>query len=1176
MYLSKLDIHGFKSFAQKTKFELTSGLSAFVGPNGCGKTNIVDAIRWVLGEQKTSVLRSDIMEDVIFNGTKTRKPLGMAEVSLTLQNTKKILPVEYSEVTISRRLFRNGDSQYLLNKVKCRLRDIIDLFMDTGMGADSYSVIELKMVEALLSGKIDERRHLFEEAAGVNKYKVRRKEAGRKLSTVQSDLVRVQDIETEIRKNVSSLSRQAAKTRRYNKLLEELKSLEVLQIKHDFALQNKKKTEIAVTADSLKENKSRFEIELNEIEKEKDELNKKLSILDEDYRKALEEDTKINNSIAKNNQDIAVANEKLSNLNNTHERLKKEIEEAEKSSSKTTETLERTQQRVQDLLVIKEQADTELTESQAKYDDARDKVKNMRQDAASINEKILTLQNKINSFKENAQRNESRKLALEDKIADSSDEIKKINQQKEEIEKSYNDALQRKEQVKSELNSVKEKLKVSLKEKSQLQEKLEEVGNVIDDEKRELNQKIASRDFLAGLIDSAESSVLLMNSQSWQPSVEKILLAETVGTDEKFRIAVEAALGEAAQYFVVKNRDEAFAAFNLLSENKKGKATFICRDEVPKTVPPPAAPSSEQVFGWVSEIVRVDDCLRSALRGLLGRTLIAASIEQAIDYVDSGKADSAVTFNGELVGKNGIIRGGAVSSDEGIAVGKRERIDNLNIEIESKKSEIDKFEAEFNSIKEKLSSIKIHQINEQIREIENEKDRNELTITQLINKRELLDDNLILHEDNTARYSEEIDEISLEESGFHAQLSDFEESLFSAKNDYNDKQKQLRKTEEERSKLEKDVHDKDMAFVRLNADIDGLHKEIKRLEQQLLNFDELSKQRQQDLLNNKGNIKNVESQIETLKNELSNLEDEELKAKNECDFLDDKIKSLKEQIDQKNDGLYLQRKKYEKLLENIYDQDLIIGELRALLRNLLITAKERFDLDLEDSEFVPPEDFSIEECRANVSNLRSKLNLLGSVNFLALDEYDKESERLRFYNNQIDDLIKSEKILQETIFEIDQVAEDKFLETFKQVQKYFGKLFKKLFGTDGEARIVLGEGNPLEADIEIIAKPPGKKPLNIEMISSGEKTLTAIALLFSIYLVKPSPFCILDEVDAPLDDANIDRFIELIRDFSTDTQFLIVTHNKKTMEAADTLYGITMLDDGISKVVSVRLSPELV
>lgn len=1175
MYLSKLEISGFKSFAHRLKFQFTDGVSAIVGPNGCGKTNVVDAIRWVLGEQKTSVLRSDVMENVIFNGTSQRKPLSMAEVTLTLQNNKMVLPTEYSEVTLTRRLFRNGDSHYYLNKSRCRLRDIVDLFMDTGMGSDSYSVIELKMVEAILSGKPEERRHLIEEAAGVNKYKVRRKEASRKLESVQVDLVRVNDILQEVQKNVASLSRQASKTRRYNKLLEELNLVEVELIKHEYFGIRKEYLSIQETINELNEKRTAVEKQIADLDEELNKLNSQRSALEKEYRNARDNEGRIVSEISQKNQDLAVSREKLANLIGRQETLIRELDEADSSIRKLNASLESIKLRLKNSSTEREKTRNDFIAKSGKRDEYGKVLKGIRENTTFSREEMLTIQGNINQLKDAARRIESRKSGLENKIRETDKEesevLEKINEHDSELE----NAQKEKKSLEKALSLAAKNLKSAQELQSRLENESSSLKEKIISMSAELSQKNASLEFLLSLVESDETSKFLFEEKEWQSGSEMMPLAEAVNIDEKFLIALNTALGEAGKYIIVPTRKDAIAGAAMLNEHKKGRATFICRDSI---APFPGFNSKDLpkgAHGWITEIIRAEDDLRNALRALLGKTAIVENDDLALKLIKDGTADAAVTLDGRYFSRLGLVRGGSTSQKEMEFIGKQDKMAGLKKDIGKIHSALAEAEKNLVHVTSSLDNLNISELNEEYK-------RSDAGLTNCINniskiemQKELSQKKLVMIQEGNQRYQDEINEIEDESGRFNSELENLAEQLTQAEEDHRVNQSELENAESYFAELQENVRLAELADVQLAAELSNIENEAAGIEKQIENLKTSQANKREDIKLNKEAIALLQKKIENFAAELESLQVLETEAMNLCEITNASIMNLQEQFDTITGESHTIRKNFDRINESLHNADLEYNEKKSQLKSLQFRAMELHKIEIENLEFTPAEDFSLVDARAQARDLRDKLSSLGSVNFLALEEFERESQRLEFYEKQVNDLVNSEKTLKETISEINITAEKKFMDTFEDIRTNFTMLFKKLFGNEGEGDIRLADDRPLESDIIIMAKPPGKRPNSIEQISSGEKTLTAIALLFAIYLVKPSPFCILDEVDAPLDDANIDRYISLIKDFSKDTQFLIVTHNKRTMESADTLYGITMEEEGVSKVVSVRLSPEL-
>ena len=1172
MYLSKLDIIGFKSFAQKTNLRFTNGISAIVGPNGCGKSNIVDAIRWVLGEQKTSVLRSDIMENVIFNGTKNRKPLGMAEVALTIENNKNILPSEYNEVVITRRLFRSGESEYLLNNMKCRLRDIIDLFMDTGLGSDSYSVIELKMVEAILSGKGDDRRGLFEEAAGIKKYKQQRKEATKKLNDVLNDLLRVNDLIEEVRKSVNSLQRHAQKTRRYNVLNEEFRTvdtkLSMFQFKNFNAVADVLKSEIQ----TINEDKIKSEFQLTEKNNEHSKLKFNFQEVDNELNINLENEVEIEKKIGHSKQDIAVSNERLIRINDDEIRLKLEIEDIIEKLSTTASEINSTKSKINELETLAKQTTEELNNVNQEVEIFRQNTVNARNEVSQLSQNLQSAQTNINTNKSNINRSFDKKQTLENKIAQFDSEKNDLQNNIEQIDAKLENSAQKTNNFATAISEKENFLTYQKDKQNQLQTELDNCKQEISKLTNELHSKKSSYDFLHNLVDTSETAKFLLNSTEWSNAPEKLMLSENIAIDENLQNAISVIFSNYSDYFVTDNNENAQKAISLLKRENKGKAGFICIDSIPNvTVPNPI--NGDGIIGWFSEIIRTDEKIRNAVRLIFDGLLLVENSEIGLKILHSNENNvkAIVTKDGEYIHKSGAIRGGSISQGETARFGKLEKMNKINEEIGVIENGIKQYEENKNNLEQQLLQINLQDLANEIRSLENEKRDFENNIAQLKLQKNQFQNNFELIEKNCENYKNDIAEVENEIEISNQKIVELQLELEKIQVEFEEKKNNLEKVENNQKEIENKAREIEISLVRTNSDANSTVNELKRLSQQEQNYRNSIENRKLELIQNEKLRADLNLKIEHTKIELENLTKIHNEAKNKCDFLSQKKKSLKEQLDQIENEISDFRKFYDKIVENIHQKEVKLSETNTWIRNIILNFQNNYQLDISNTVIEIPENFSEEETKQTITDLKQKLQNLGSINFAAIEEYESEKERLEFLEKQVADLTSAEKTLRETIEEINQTAERNFINTFSKIRLNFQNLFRKLFNEEGEADIKFDENNPLESEINIIARPPNKRPNSIEQLSGGEKTLTAIALLFAIYLVKPSPFCIFDEVDAPLDDANVRRFLNIIRDFSKETQFLVVTHNKTTMTAADTLYGVTMQEPGISKTASVRI-----
>lgn len=1166
MYLSKLEIIGFKSFAQKTVLKFNGGISAIVGPNGCGKSNIVDAIRWVLGEQKTSVLRSDVMENVIFNGTKNRKPLSMAEVSLTLENTKGILPTEYTEVTITRRLFRNGESEYLINKNKCRLKDIIDLFMDTGLGADSYSVIELKMVEAILSGRPEERRALFEEAAGIKKYKLRRKEAAKKLETVMSDITRVQDILDEVRKNVASLARQAQKTRRYNTLMSEYKALDSSLLFHNYNLLQEKINSYQVDLTDLNKQKIKTEFEISEIQKTLAKLKEKYNITEEQYNLLIADETSLQDKIAKLEKDIAISNERLIYLSNSKENILNDIENSRKNVLKINTELQQIDNLItekQNQLVIKNENLYNLKEIR---ESIITELKDIKQQSDFANEKVFSLQSSINHLKNQQNRNLDRKKMLERKIQGNFEESARLQKQLDELDNELAQSDNTLQQLQDELEQAENLLIQEKERESALKSHIESLKIKLNDKKNTLSARKNTLDYLKSIIDTNQTAQFLYSNKEWAKNSDINQLTELIATDEEYYIPVLSLLNYVGDFFLVCDTKEALDAIALLKNNNKGQTSFVVKDLINSY-------NIEKNNNFISvyDVIRADETVLNFLRSIFGNCIITDTDEQAIAEVQKKSCDCAVSRSGLLVHKSGYFFGGSEQKNKQAKLGRREKIEKTQKEIEKITIEIDELSNQINDLNTELSAIDIQALTISVRQAESKLKNYEQKISQMQLRRQAIEQSLDIVSQSNSQIEQEISEINTELASLQSQIDNAIEQLSIAKEEYAAVQSALAKVELQLNNTDKSIRELEIEQTKLNSEISSLNNDKNRLLSNIKSLENKIKQKNDELFNGDKIAEELKQNNLIYSEQLAELKTEYDKLINRNNFLISEKNSLAEQIEQYTETLNSLRTNYDKIKENIHQSEIKISEINVQFNLIKDKLRDDYQIDPEINIIDIPQDFNPDEVKIKLSELKNKLAALGNVNFLALEEYEKENERLNFYENQINDLLNAEKTLKETIAEINLTAERNFSQTFEKIHNNFKKLFKTLFGEEGEAELRIDEGRLLETDIEIIAKPPNKRPITIEQLSQGEKTLTAIALLFAIYLVKPSPFCILDEVDAPLDDANIEKFLNLIREFSNNTQFIIVTHNKKTMTAANTLYGVTMQEVGVSKTVSVSL-----
>jgi len=1192
LFLSKLEIFGFKSFADKTKLDFSREITGVVGPNGSGKTNIVDAIRWCLGEQKSSTLRSDKMENVIFNGTRNRKPMGMAEVSMTFINDKGVLPSEYSEITITRRIFRSGESEYLLNKNVCRLKDITNLFMDTGMGTNAYSVIELKMVENILSNRTDERRKMFEEAAGVNKYKLRRRLSLKKLDEVKNDLTRVNDIISEIEKNVRSLERQTKKAEKYNRLQAELRENELNLAEREFALFTIQRNSLAEEKNNLLQKKNGIDENIKNLEDKLIEYRNKISEKEEVLRAKFNQLSEISDKIHTNRKNISVAEERIKSLTENIENYKSDIEELKIQQTETEERLNgyfqersRVEQKIEELSQVIETEAKTVEDKKIKLEEFRNVLKTKNESSLELLKNYNELETKLGSlenYKTNANKtieklNEKIQTLTSD-IAKSVGYLENLETEKakvtEELKKSetlYTTRLQEKEKLEQELKTLKEK-------------ELNEKGNLTN-----LKNKI---EFYQSLITNLEGisggSKILLESEGWTDK-EKTLFADVGNTDEKYRLALEVALKNVLNNLLIADLDDLHKAVEYLKKNDLGKASFFLlgnglnsKGVIKKILNFTEKRTANKIekqngfIGWASGLVKTNNNWLPYFRKILHKTAVVETLDDAIQFHKKYPDFNFATLEGDIITNNGIVEAGSKAKVDETLFGRKKLLEQLKEEypkleenlkyiqklIAEKENAIAQIDLKVLSDQGNIILNDINNIEKQIAKFEFEKSKASEEIEKIQNEIQELINQIGQYEFEITELSQKLNSIKAEKTHTGEELAGLESGVRNVEDDY--------------EKAVTELNAKRLQLERLKGELQNIINSINRSEESKKTIAETIERRKNEINSAHGEISRLKETIDSASAMFEELENSKSALEKIKIELDSEVTGMKSEMNELENKLSELRNERQIISDKIHDIELKNSETGIRLENLVETIRDEYAMDLEFKHFDDLDEFDFDHVSAEVHRLKNSIKNLGQINLLAFDEYEEEKQRLDFLLKQRDDLIESEKDLVNTINEINETAQQIFLSTFEEIRQNFIKIFRTLFNPGDEADLRLEEGvDPLEAKIEIIAKPKGKRPTSIELLSGGEKTLTATALLFAIYLVKPSPFCIMDEVDAPLDDANIDRFTNLLKEFSKNTQFIIVTHNKRTMEATETMYGVTMQEEGVSKLVGVRFNEDI-
>jgi len=1184
VYLSDLEVFGFKSFAKKTQFVFHNGITGVVGPNGCGKSNIVDAIRWALGEQKAGALRSELMENVIFNGSKVQKPLGMAEVSLTIQNTKNVLPIQYSEVVITRRLFRSGESQYLLNNTVCRLKDIMDLLMDTGVGANAYSVIELAMVEQILNGKPEERRHIFEEAAGVGKYKARRKAAFRKLEATEQDLLRLNDILSEVEKTVDSLKRQVQKAERYQVHANELRETEVGLSAFQFF---KIKNELEPLTTSAKDSRDRREQISAQLAAEEAQIEEmRLTLLEvEKQLVTRQRDLNANTDrIKKKEEQILVNQERIRAVKENRARFGKEIEELKTRGAMMEEMRVSLANKMEEFTLTLDTVVGEfngkqsaLTGIQENYQTKRQEVREAEAQRQGEVETLSQMQKEAERLRTQLEFNEKRQTALRQETEALQQRQAEITQRHGETQRQLASALARLDHLNVEIETNQQMLAEKETMIGRLKEELLSLQSAVQ---RHQDRAGLLRKFLETYEDHPEGVKHLLLERG-MPEGCVGTLAEHIRVPENYRRAVESALGESVAALLVDHPDRAFEGMELLRQREKGLVTFMPLRGVHSQNGRNGAAHLDdaRILARATDVVECDDAVRVLVGNLLDECYIVSSLAEARQLLERSNShrQSFVTLTGEMLTTWGPMRGGDTSRSSESVIDRKTQIEQLDAEVERLQEEMaEKSDARADA-EEVLHRLLAQNENllAQRKTAESDKQKFELEFGQATFENTRAEQERQQRHEELTKIDESRQQLRAQFAELEPKLQELETRRQTAETTNTQLAAELEALEQQFRSAQEAANAANVIVVEKRAELRNAQSEIERLASNQRDIAESVERRTEQIAEAEQQEQELTAQIDGAREQLHDDFAERKELEEVVSEIERAFREQKQVADSKERALRAVRTERDEVLEKLHQAELHISELTMQRDNMIKHIHETYELDLAQQKAPRPEDiegrgeFNAAETEERVNWLRNRLKSMGPVNMLALSEYEKEKERFDFLTAQKNDLLAAEANLKDTIKVINDTAYERFGKIFSQIRENFIQVFKGFF-ENGEADLRLDEGDPLEADIVIEANPKGKKLGSLALLSGGEKTLTAISLLFSIYLVKPSPFCILDEVDAPLDDMNIGRFVGALRKFSDNTQFIVVTHNKLTMKAADYLYGITMEEQGVSKVVSVK------
>ena len=1180
MYLKRLEMQGFKSFADKTILEFRPGITGVIGPNGSGKSNISDAIRWILGEQSMKSLRGSKTQDIIFAGTQNRKSLGFAEASLVFDNTDGALPIEFSEVTITRKIYRSGETGYYINKTACRLKDVIELFMDTGIGRDGYSIIGQGKVDEILSNKSEDRRHIFEEAAGIVKYRARKEETEKKLEQTKLNLLRINDIIIEIEGNLEPLQLQSDKAKKYLNLKEELKNIEIGLFIYNIDKYKKDLEALAQDEDIMKSTLNQEEGKLEKIkilkEELKDEIDEITTKIEEMQNIGFESQKKIEQC----NSNINVAEAKIQSNKEIAERNKIEISELQEKIASLKSDIEQKESRKSNLKENKAKFENELKEKEeelakltAKLSSKELEMEEIKKIIEKNTDRKYELQAEISKKQANIENLEKRKNQLNQEISSQTLEIDRIRIKKEDIAREFNE-------TESNRNNILKKIEEIRKQKNEITTKIKEFEIQIANLTNEMRMKTSRYNFLVetekekeGYIKSVKSLLIDCEKAKELGKGMHGVLANIIDVPKEYQTAIEMCLGASLQNIVTETEEDAKKLIEHLRVNNLGRASFLPITSVKGKKLDNIKGKKDGVIGIACDLIKFDKKYEQIVLNLLGRTVIVDNMQNAIKLSkENNYSFRIITLEGDVINPSGAITGGSVAKKTVNILGRSKEIEELSKEINDIKTKISKLEKSKEEYEDSSEDV--------LEEAEHlEKQLQEIEISYATEKQrvESIDENIQTIRDRINKQKEEV--LKSEENK--------KELLNSKELDEQEMSKISKENEEKQSIIDEFANsnkDSQTYIDNLNEDITDLKISVSSFNESEMSIEEMSEMINKEIETHTKNVEIKKAQIEKDEKENIELEKQIEETKKQIEEIKFQVSNSGENIEKLKKDRVSKNEKLTKKEDEQTDEFKVIEDLKAQVTKLEVK-KSKIEEDIteiinkmwEEYELTPnnagnyPMPENVQLTQRKVNNLRTDIRELGSVNVDSIEEYKNLKQRYDFMCEQRLDLESTMAKLNKVIAEMLDVMKTQFKEKFEIINKNFGEVFKELFG-GGMAEVSLtDENNILESGIEINAQPPGKKLQSMLLLSGGERAFTAIALLFAILKINPAPFCVLDEIEAALDDVNVYRYAEYLKKFAKDTQFLVITHRKGTMEAADTIYGVTMEEKGISKLLSMKL-----
>jgi len=1182
MYLKSIEIHGFKSFANKIVFQFHNGITAIVGPNGSGKSNVADAVRWVLGEQRIKQLRGASMQDVIFAGTELRKPQGYAYVSITFDNSDHVLSSEYDEVTVARRIYRSGESEYMLNGTPCRLKDVNELFYDTGIGKEGYSIIGQGQIDKILSGKPEERRELFDEAAGIVKFKKRKAAAVKKLEDYEGNLVRITDILAELEKQVGPLEKQSEKAKIYLKKKEELKSVDV----NMFLLENQdlenKLTSVSVNLNNANEDLEKISNQYENIKNEYDAVSSEIEALDETINS--EKDNLSNTNVLRGKLEgqINVLKEQINNAKSNEEHFKNredainaQIKEKNterdsllKDKSVVDEQVSKVEELRTEAKTVLESVQSRIEELNTDIESGKNTIIDTLNNRANIKSKLSRLDSMTESINIRKSELTSRMLRIKSDEAKQAENIKELESEFERIEKEI-------DSLKNDQDSKEEELGIIRRTLTELDEKSRDLQVNYHQAKSKLEALSNLTERYEGYGGSVKAVMERKDSEKGIIGV----VADIIKVDPKYETAIETALGANIQNIVTEDEETAKKLIGYLKSHKAGRATFLPLTAItnPQEFKTPEAVNEKGALGIAADLVNIDKKYIDVAKAMLGRILVVDNVDNAVKLAKKyNYAIRIVTLEGELLAPGGAISGGTFKNSSNL-LSRRREMDELEKQAKNYLKEIDETLKTIEDTKKKRNGLRL-----EIEEIKSaqqhkliEQNTARLNVMKAEERKNEASDNTLELKNEEREIDTQIQDIKLGKEEIDRELKESIELETNIEAKIIELQKELElKHAEETEHLSK-VSDWDLQAERMyqqqgfhQQNVDRIDAEIGRLTKELEEVSTNLNSSLDEVAFKEQSIKEIE---ETIKASHSSQSETEIK-------LNEDIKR-REELSSKQKSMFTSRdemsEKLNSLDKEVYRLSNQKVSIEERISSLISYMFEEYEITLVDAANLRDGDMNdLNAMKRQVSQLKSEIKSLGDVNVNAIEDYKNLMERYTFLKTQHDDLVESKKTISDIIVELDTAMRKQFAEKFKEITKEFDKVFKELFGGGTGTLELIEEEDILEAGIKVIAQPPGKKLQNMMQLSGGEKSLTAIALMFAIQNLKPSPFCLLDEIEAALDETNVARFASYLHKLTKNTQFIVITHRRGTMEQADRLYGITMQEKGVSALVSVNLIDE--